>query len=414
MQIKFLIIELCFSIPTVVVAYNFNYSTPSSKNLSDSGVITSKGLSYEYIAKIFQKASQYLNAKFKDVKASRKLPQSMKRGLRTISDWRSAFYPGDLWLLYNYTKTNALLQKAKFATQLVEEEKYYTKDHDIGFRIYCSFGQGYKMTNTPEYQKVIIQAAKSAITRYHPKVKAKKPWESQPERGWQYLVIIDNTINLELLFAAIKFTRDSTFYDIAVNHANTILKYQYRKDLSCSHVIDFDSITGDFRKRDWNKGNDNPKTAVWSRGQSWGLYGFAMTYRETRDLNYIQQAEIITDFILTHPNLADDMVPYWDYNALEIPTLRDASAAAIMASASMELAVLSENNNVTYFQSGEKIFKTLSSLEYFAEPGTNGNFLIKHATGDFLKYSELDVTFIYADYYFLEALSRYNNIKEYK
>lgn len=404
-------IGVCSLLLTTITAYYLYGFSPSKQNIALQTAAENTELSDAFIAEVFQKSKDHLDAMYPAVKESGELPRSIERGLKPISDWTSGFYPGSLWLTYAHFKNEDLLEKAKFATQLVEDEKYNTKDHDIGFRIYCSYGQGYELTKSEEYKDVIIQAAKSAIKRYNPKVKAIMSWEPQPERDWLYPVIIDNMINLELLFAASKFTGDKTFYNIAVNHANTTLKYQYRNDFSCSHVIDFDPITGDFRKRDWNNGNDDPETAAWSRGQSWGLYGFAMTYKETGDIKYLEQAENIANFILTHPNMPDDLVPYWDYNAPEIPTLRDASAAAIMASGFMELALLSKNNGHKYFKTGEKILKSLSSPTYFAEPGTNGNYLIKHATGNFLKNSELNGSLSYADYYFLEALSRYSKIK---
>lgn len=399
-----------FVLSVITVFYSCNFSK-NKQQLAFQSTNSNTELSDAFIGDIFKKSTLHLEAMYPTVKETGKLPRSIERGFKPIKDWTSGFYPGNLWLTYAYSENEDLLAKAKLATQLVEEEKYNTKDHDIGFRIYCSFGEGYKLTKSPKYKEVIIQAAKSAITRFNPKVGAIMSWKPQPERDWQYPVIIDNMINLELLFAASKFTGDKIYYDVAVKHANTTLKYQYRKDFSCSHVIDFDSITGKFRKRDWNNGNSDPKTAAWSRGQSWGLYGFTMTYRETGDKKYLKQAENIASFILNHPNMPEDFVPYWDYNAPDIPTLRDASAAAIMASAFMELSTLSNNNGLKYFKTGEKILKSLSSPKYFAEPGTNGNFLIKHATGNFLKNSELDGTLIYADYYFLEALTRYKTLK---
>ena len=190
------------------------------------------------------------------------------------------------------------------------------------------------------------------------------------------------------------------------------MKNQYREDYSCAHVVDYDSITGEFRKLDWNNGNSDPSTATWSRGQSWGLYGFTMIYRETNDVQYLEHAEKIADFLINHPNMPEDMVPYWDYRAPGIPTVRDASAGAIMASALIELSTFSANNGATYFEAGKKILSSLSSPQYLAEPGTNGDFLIKHATGNFLRNSELDGTLIYADYYFLEGLQRYLYVKD--
>jgi uncharacterized protein YyaL (SSP411 family) len=187
---------------------------------------------------------------------------------------------------------------------------------------------------------------------------------------------------------------------------------QYRSDFSCSHVVDYNPKTGEFRKRDYNNGNNDPATAAWSRGQSWGLYGFTLVYRETQDKRFLQHAENIANYVLTHPNMPEDMVPYWDYNAPEIPTLRDASAAAILASGLIELSGYTKTNGKKYFLAAEKILKSLASSKYLAEPGTNGDFLIKHATGNFLKNSEKDGPLIYADYYFLEGLERYLKAKK--
>ncbi|MFB9056877.1 glycoside hydrolase family 88 protein [Mariniflexile ostreae] len=413
MEIKKVVIGISIIVLAALISSLYLYGSANSqqKKKAFKPKSESPALSDAFIDELFKKSTQHLEAMFPAVEKTGQLPRSVERGLKPISDWTSGFYPGSLWVAYAHSKDPDLLKKAEFATQLVEDEKYNTKDHDIGFRIYCSYGEGYKLTKAPEYRDVIIQAAKSAITRYDPKIGAIMSWEPNLGRDWQFPVIIDNMINLELLFAATKLTGDDTFYNIAVKHANTTLKYQYREDFSCSHVIDFDTITGDFRKRDWNNGNNDPETAAWSRGQSWGLYGFAMTYRETGDVKYLQHAERIANFIINHPNMPEDMVPYWDYNAPEVPTLRDASAAAIMASAFVELSTLSKVNGLKYFKMAEKILKSLSSPEYFAEPGTNGNYLIKHATGNFLKNSELDGTLSYADYYFLEALTRYSHIK---
>lgn len=369
-------------------------------------------ISNEKIDTIFEKAIVHLNNSWDSVRVTGRFPRSIDKGFVPISDWTSGFYPGSLWIAYEHSQDPELLEKAKYATELLEEEKYNTKDHDIGFRMYCSYGRGYEFTNSQEYKNIIIQSAKSAIQRYNPKVKAIMSWPPREERDWQYPVIVDNMMNLELLFAVSKFTNDSTYYNVAVNHALTTMKNQYRKDFSCSHVVDYDSISGAFRKRDWNNGNNNPENAAWSRGQSWGLYGFTMMYRETSDEQYLKQAENIADFIINHPNMPEDMVPIWDFSAPDVSTIRDASAGAILASALMELSQLSKENGTTYFKAGEKLLSSLSSPEYFAEPNTNSDFIIKHAIGNFKNNSEMDGTLIYADYYFLEALLRYAKIKE--
>ena len=340
---------------------------------------------------------------------SLKTPRSIDKGFRPARDWTSGFFPGILWYLYSYTQEDFWKEQAEKITPLLEKEQYNTNDHDVGFRIYCSYGNGWILTENVVYRKVIIQAANSLATRFNEKTGTLQSWSVRPKRDWEFPVIVDNMMNLELLLEAAKLSGDERLADIAVTHARTTMKYHYRENFSCPHVSDYDPVSGEFRKWDWNNGNDDPQNAVWSRGQSWGLYGFTMMYRETGDKQYLEFAENIADFLINHPDMPEDMVPYWDYSGSKISTVRDASAAAIMASALMELSTQSEKGD-DYFSAGAKILKSLASEEYLAEPGTNGNFLIKHATGNFLKNSEIDGTLIYADYYFVEGLLRYISI----
>lgn len=388
----------------------------ASKKDTNKDEINTYLISDERINVIYEKSIEHINNAWDSVVVTERLPRSIERGFVPISDWTSGFYPGNLWIAYEHTNDPNLLAKAQFATGLLEEEKFNTIDHDIGFRMYCSYGRGYNFINSEGYKEIIIQSAESAIKRFDPNVGVIMSWDPQRtdfnKRGWQYPVIVDNMMNLELLFAASKFTGDKKFYNVAVSHADKTMKNQYREDFSCSHVVDYDSITGAFRKRDYNNGYWDASVAAWSRGQSWGLYGYTMMYRETGDMKYLKHAENIADFILNHPNMPEDMVPIWDYSAPNESTIRDASAGAIMASALMELSQLSKTNGATYFKAGEKVLNSLSSPQYFAEPNTNSNFLIKHATGNFRMNSEMDATLIYADYYFLEALNRYAKIKK--
>ncbi|MFL9829330.1 glycoside hydrolase family 88 protein [Flavobacterium sp. ST-87] len=371
----------------------------------------SSELSDKKIAFIFDLEKIYSNNILKKVKKTGKMPRSSSKGYTAISDWTSGFYPGNLWLTYEFTKDKNILKKAEYATALVESNKYFTTDHDIGFMIYCSYGNGYRLTKNDKYKQVIIEAAKTAVTRYNPTVKSIMSWNPDSGRDWKFPVIIDNMINLELLVKATEFTNDSTYYKIAVNHANTTMKNQYRADFSCSHVVDYDPETGKMRKRDWNNGNSDANTAAWSRGQSWGLYGFSFMYQYTHKKEYLEQAENVASYILNNPNMPKDMVPYWDYNAPQIPTVRDASAAAILASGLLRLAPLSPENGEKYFKAAEQILKSLSSDTYL-NTSKKGDYLLKHATGNFLRNSEIDGGLIYADYYFLEALLSYQQMKK--
>lgn len=341
-----------------------------------------------------------------------KLPRTFENGKLKITDsgwWCSGFFPGVLWYLYEYSPNDTLLNYAKTYTQRVEDQKYTTDNHDVGFMIYCSFGNGYRLTGDTAYPEVMTTAAKSLCTRYNPKVGLIRSWDHNADK-WQYPVIIDNMMNLELLLWAAKYTGDSTFYNISIEHADKTMKNHYRSDYSSYHVVSYDTITGNVEKKQTSQGLSDE--SAWSRGQAWGLYGYTMMYRLTKEPRYLEQANHIAAFILNHPNLPEDKIPYWDFDAPDIPNaLRDASAGAIICSALIELSTfVDEPLKKQYIDVARTQLKTLSSPEYLAEPGTNGNFVLKHSVGSLPHKGEVDVPLTYADYYFIEALLRYKNI----
>lgn len=328
--------------------------------------------------------------------------------LVSSKDWTSGFFPGELWFLYEYSRDNKWKEEAQNSTANIEREKTNGGTHDMGFKIYCSFGQGYRLTKDPYYKDVIVQAAKTLATRFNSKVGVIRSWDHHKEQ-WDYPVIIDNMMNLELLFEATKLSGDSTFYKIAVSHANQTMKNHFRSDYSSFHVVDYDIATGGVRKKQTAQGYSDG--SAWARGQAWGLYGFTMCYRETKNKKYLDQAEHIASFILHHPNLPRDMVPYWDFNAPDIPNEpRDASAAAVMASAFYELSTYSKNKK-EYRKAADKIMQSLTK-SYRSPIGANKGFLLLHSTGSKPVNSEVDVPLIYADYYYLEALLRMNKLNE--
>jgi hypothetical protein len=318
--------------------------------------------------------------------------------------WCSGFYPGTLWYLYEYTKDESLRAEALRATALLEKEKNNKGTHDLGFMLYCSYGNGYRLTKNRSYEDIMITGARSLSSRFNPIIGCIKSWNSNSR--WQFPVIVDNMMNLEFLFEMTKLSGDSSFYKIAVTHANTTIKNHYRKDFSSYHVIDYDTITGKRIKGNTAQGAFDE--SAWARGQSWGLYGFVVMYRETKNKEYLSFAQNIAKFVLHHKNLPVDKIPYWDYDAKEIPTTyRDASAAAIMCSELLELAQFSnESLRKEYITTATKILKSLSS-SYRATSGTNGGFILKHCVGHLPAKSEVDVPLTYADYYFIEALMRY-------
>lgn len=319
----------------------------------------------------------------------------------TSRDWTSGFYAGTLWELYRFSEDERLQEAAKKWTAFQEKEKWDTHTHDLGFKVFCSFGEGYKIQPSAHYKEVIIQASQTLIKRFNPTVGAIRSWDFNTE-VWQFPVIIDNMMNLEMLFEATRLTGDSTFHNIAYQHALTTLENHFRADNSSYHVIDYDTLTGDVRNRHTHQGTSHE--SAWSRGQAWGLYGFTMAYRATKDPRFLDQAKAIAQFFFNHPNLPEDKVPYWDFDAPNIPDEpRDASAAAVAASGLLELSRYDAANQDQYLEWVDGILTTLGLPEYQSDTSP---FLLQHSVGSIPSGFEVDVPIIYADYYYVEALLR--------
>lgn len=342
------------------------------------------------------------------------LPRTLdKEGKLITSDskwWTSGFFPGVLWYLYEATGDTLLKEYACDYTSRVEKEKYNKGNHDVGFMLYCSFGNGYRLTGNEKYKQVLLKGAESLSTRYKDHIGVIRSWDFN-RAVWQYPVIIDNMMNLELLEWASKNSDNSRFAAIARSHADVTLKNHFRADYSCWHVVSYDTITGQPEKKHTRQGYSHESS--WSRGEAWALYGYVMMYRETQQKHYLVHAKKVANYILTHPRMPEDGIPYWDYDAPDIPdTYRDASAGAIMASAFIELSTMIQGElSRKCLMMAETQLKTLTSSEYLAEPGTNGNFILKHSVGSLMEHSEVDVPLTYADYYYVEALLRYQKVK---
>ena len=326
-------------------------------------------------------------------------------------DWCSGFFPGSLWQMYTYSSDADWRQQAISYTWPIEEMKWCKETHDLGFVIFNTFGQAYRLTGERSYKDVALQAAKSLISRYNDKVKAIRSWDHSRDK-WDYPVIIDNMMNLELLFWATQQTGDSIYYKIAVDHANTTLKNHFRADNSSYHVVGYDTITGGVVAKSTHQGIHDE--SVWSRGQAWGLYGYTMCYRFTKDIAYLEQAEKIASFFFNQPNMPADLIPYWDMDDPAIPqSPRDASAATVFASGLYELSqYASERTASKYKEWADKILDNLEA-NYQAKQGTEQGFLLLHSTGNYPKNDEIDAPISYADYYYLEALLRRVGITNY-
>ena len=273
-------------------------------------------------------------------------------------DWTSGFFPGELWFLYEYTQNNFWKKKAQQHTDILEKEKMNGSTHDMGFKVYCSFGNGYRLTQDEHYKEVLLQSAHTLATRFKPAAGIIRSWDHSAAK-WVCPVIIDNMMNLELLFWATKESKDSTFYRIAVDHARTTMKHHFRPDFSSYHVIDYDTITGQVLKKNTHQGFADE--SAWSRGQAWALYGYTMCYRETRLPEFLEQAQNIEKYLFTHPNMPEDLIPYWDFDAPGIPDEpRDVSAATVIASALYELSLYDPEKGERYRSNADKIIENLT------------------------------------------------------
>lgn len=341
------------------------------------------------------------------VDSLRSNPPASKLGtLRTcgVYDWTSGFFPGSLWLAYELTGDGQLRDAAAEFTNELLPVSFYKGTHDLGFMIGCSYGNAERLSPADSIPPIIVRTADNLTSRFDSGIGAIRSWDFGQ---WNFPVIIDNMMNLELLFEASKITGDSKYRDIALKHADKTMANHFRPDYTSWHVVSYNADgTVETRQTFQGKADDS----AWARGQAWAVYGYTVCYRETRDSKYLDFAENIADMIMDRVK-TDDAIPYWDYDAPEgANTPRDASAAAVTASAFLELGGYAEDGS-KYFDYASKILRSLSSEEYLAAPGTNCGFILKHSTGSLAHGSEIDVPLNYADYYYLEALKRYIKLK---
>lgn len=342
-------------------------------------------------------------------------PRNFQGGKLVTSDvnwWTSGFYPGSLWYIYQYTEDDSVKALAIKHTEKLRTLLSMNTDHDIGFQIGCSFGNMYRLTGEKGCIEVLDKAAGKLTSRFSQNTGTIKSWDFL-RKDWRYPVIIDNMMNLEMLFMASRLTGKSTYADVAIRHATTTLDNHFRDDFSSYHLVDYDPETGAVRSKETVQGYKDE--SAWARGQAWALYGYTMCFRETGDKKFLTQAVGIADYLMGR--LPEDGIPCWDFDSDKAPEdYKDASAAAIMASAFAELSSLVKNSkgkipgtsklSKAYRNQAEKIVRTLSSEEYLSTLGEGGNFILKHSVGNLPDNSEVDVPLSYADYYFLETLVR--------
>ncbi len=327
-------------------------------------------------------------------------------------EWCSGFWPGILWMDYSVTKDEKVRKAAEGYTDVLSflgSKPAY--DHDLGFLVITSFLKGYEQTGSEQYKQIILNAADTLATLYNNKVGTILSWPRHVKDYGGHNTIMDNMINLELLFWAAENGSNKQLKDIAIHHADTTMRYHFREDGSCYHVAVYDTLTGEFIKGVTHQGYAD--SSMWARGQSWAIYGYTMVYRFTHEQRFLDFAQKVTDIYLKRlQETSDDWVPLWDMDdprGLEAP--KDASAACVVASALLELSqYVDKEKGKAYYEDAVKMLTDLSSEKYQSRE-KNVSFLM-HSTGHHPAGSEIDASIIYADYYYLEALLRLRDIKK--
>ena len=319
--------------------------------------------------------------------------------------WCSGFYPGSMWYVYEYTGDEKIKELALEYQAGLEPLRFRKDDHDIGFQLMCSYGNCLRLTEDQTCVPVLIDGANSLASRFDPEVGCTRSWSFGK---WSFPVIVDNMLNMELLLKAAELGGSASLKNVALAHARTTMKNHFREDKSCFHLVDYNPETGEVVGKQTVQGLADD--SAWARGQAWGLYGFTMVYRFCKEQDILDHAIAIAEYLLSR--LPEDGVPFWDYDSAEIPNdVRDASAAAIMASGLIELSQYVDAEKAErYLATAEKMLRTLASEEYLCAEGEDYGFLLKHSTGNKNTDSEVDVPLTYADYYFLEALIRWSRL----
>ncbi|MBR6980239.1 MAG: glycoside hydrolase family 88 protein [Prevotella sp.] len=324
-------------------------------------------------------------------------------------EWCSGFWPGILWMTYGYNRSEAVMKAATGYTEAVIPifcQPVY--DHDLGFIAINSLLKGYERTHDERYKQLALQAADSLATLFDDKVGTMLSWPRHVKDYGGHNTIIDNMMNLELLYWAAENGGGQQLKELATRHADTTMRNHFRKDGSCCHVAVYDTLTGKFIKGVTHQGYSDQ--SMWSRGQAWAIYGYTMVYRYTHDTRHLAFAQKVADIYLKRLHeTSDDWVPRWDMDDPRSDAPKDASAACVTASALLELCQYVEKEKGQHYREAAiSMLRDLSTGNYQSR-NRNVSFLM-HSTGNLPAESEIDASIIYADYYYLEALMRLKKI----
>lgn len=325
-----------------------------------------------------------------------------------IDWWTSGFWPGLLWVMHEVTDEDRYKESAWEWDERLERQMLLPNsfDHDVGFHFLPTAVVKHRLTGDEDAKRRALFAANFLAGRFNLNGQFIRAWNGNMH-GWS---IIDTSMNLSLLYWASLESGDPRFAQIATAHANTVLKHFIREDGSVRHIVCFDPLTGEYDETLGGQGA--APDSGWSRGAAWALYGMANTYRYTGDAAYLRASQRVAHYFLA--NLPEDHVPHWDFRASE--TLegepRDSSAGAIAASGLLELAgLLAEKEGRVYREAAERMIGSLYA-NYGTWDDAEHEAILKHGTGHKPAGQNVDVSLIYGDYFFVEAVAKLNGWKQ--
>ncbi|MCO7124726.1 glycoside hydrolase family 88 protein [Sporolactobacillus shoreicorticis] len=323
--------------------------------------------------------------------------------------WTAGFWPGILWTVYRETNDAALKETAQACERemdplLSDVERI---DHDAGFMWTLTSVANYKLTHNEASRRRALLAASLLMARFNPQGNFIRAWNEWAIRSdCRGVAIIDCLMNLPLLYWASEETGDPRFRMIAQRHAETVLRCFIRSDGSARHIVVFDPETGEIA--DHLGGQGFSKESAWSRGCAWAVYGMALSYKYTKKLDFLDAAKRAAHFFTAHVNQGE--CPPWDFRLPDNPSLRypDSSAGAIAASGMLLLAKsVPDIEAPLYRRSAEALLKSIYET-CGTQNDTDNEGILLHGTGNYPEHRAIDVSLIYGDYFFVEAIAAVN------
>ena len=379
------------------------------------GKVDVQGSDKEWLDGVYEKLLVKMKAECERI--GTKIPYSPTDGKYTdmgeayISFWTNGFWPGMLWQMYCATGDEAYKKTAEGVEERLAEtiDTFENLDHDIGFLFLPSSVANYRKTGNKEARRRGLHAANLLAGRFNPVGKYIRAWNGSigavmNEHDSSGGMIIDCMMNIPILYWAAKETGDPRFQHIAVSHAKTAQQYIVREDGSCNHIVIFDPQTGEFLDNPGGQGFESGSS--WSRGQSWAVYGFSLSYRHTKDESFLNTAKKCAHYCIS--NMAvNGWLPLVDYRAPKEPVKYDSTAGMITACGLLELAEhVGEYEKNLYTSAALNILKACDAKFSNWDPDADsivdgGTFFYHDPEG-----KNTEVPIIYADYYFIEAVLR--------